>query len=185
MQRRIRPFTVVFLLMMFCLNRQQVQAQEWDAPYVPPQGLNNWYVELGGAAFLYSLNYEKYLFQNFRQNKLWTARVGVGYNPFDDPDFMHTPAAKLIPHDLTLPFTSSFVYGSGKEKLEFCGGFCLVRGDGGYREVYYTAGIGLRVQESNGFCFRMTYTPYYRYGNLGSWIGVSLGHNFSFTSKRK
>lgn len=154
-----------------------LQAQN-DENYKAPQGLNNWYVEAGGAAFLYSLNYEKFLFRNFSQNILVTGRAGISYNIFNDNSFMNK--IKLVPNDLTFPITFSVLQGANREKLEYCAGICFLNGVNNYSEIYITSGIGLRVHESNGFCFRMLYTPYYRFNQIGHWLGVSLGKNFSF-----
>jgi hypothetical protein len=151
-----------------------LKAQD-DKPYVEPNGLNNWYVELGGAAMFYSLNYEKVLYKGEKTGIV--GRVGVGYNPID---YKFLNKVFLDKNSMMAPFTGSFLYGGGKEKLEIGAGFTLLAKNINDREVVPTAVLGFRVVETNKVCFRVSYTPFIRDGSYVSWFGVSLGRNFNF-----
>lgn len=165
---------IVFLL-CFGLNLHSLQAQ--DDYYDAPQGLNNVFVELGGAGIKYSLSFEKYLFRNDRETFTLTGRVGAGY---------HHNASwvlnRVYLEDRTaiFPFTAQGLFGSEKNKLEFGAGFTMLTSDFANAEIVPTGVAGLRVMESNGICFRATYTPLLKQSELIHWFGVSLGYNFSF-----
>ena len=158
----------LFLSVLFI----QVHAQE--KPYKEPTGLNNWYLELGGSALFYSVNYEKILIKTERWG--WVGRVGLGYNPGN-----YTLLNKITLDGGTLmaPFHSSVLYGPNKEKLELGVGFTLLAKGTTEREIVPTAVFGFRVVETNKACFRATWTPFIRNGEFVSWVGFSLGRNFS------
>jgi len=146
-----------------------------EPSYREPTGTNNWYVELGGAAFVYSLNYEKVL---YKKNSFgWTGRVGfaVGYKSgyFLNQVWIDGGAVYA-------PFSSSVLLGSRKrkEKIELGLGFTLVAQNGS-QETVPTAVIGIKVIETNKICFRIGYTPFIRDGDYYNWFGVSIGRNFS------
>ncbi len=148
--------------------------------------MNNWYVELGGSAILYSVNYEKYLYRNQGENITWLGRIGAGFNPIDFPDY-HMLLNKVVlnKNSFTFPFTSTILIGSGKEKLEVGGGFTLLtrhffNRDIAEREVIPNIVLGFRVMESNSVCFRISYIPLIRNGDVIHWMGVSIGKNFNF-----
>ncbi len=164
--------TILFVTLFFV---KPIFAQE--SSYLPPQGLNNWYVEFGGSGLFYSINYEKYLFRNSNENITWLGRVGFGFNPIE---------GKLLNKifleqgTFMFPFASSVLLGAGKEKLEVGIGYTLLSKTSAESEVLPTGIIGFRVMERNGICFRITYSPHIRNGEYVSWYGVSLGKNFSF-----
>ena len=162
-----------WLLLLFFLVTT-VHAQE-DKPYVEPTGLNNWYIELGGASMFYSFNYEKILFKS--EYTRLVGRVGLGYNPFD---YTFLNKVHLDRNTVMAPFTSSFLFGHGKEKFEVGAGFTLLAKNINDREIVPTGVLGFRVIETNKVCFRITYTPFIRDGKYVDWWGVSLGRNFNF-----
>lgn len=162
-------------LLFLLLLSNRIMAQ--DENYSPPQGLNNWYVEIGGPAIFYSVNYEKYLFRTYSEKLTWTARVGAGYTPFNF-DILNTEY--LAKNTFVFPFSTTFLKGDGKEKLEFGGGFSLLSEGFATNEIIPHAIVGLRVMESNDVCFRLNYVPYWRGGNVMHWVGISIGKNFSF-----
>jgi hypothetical protein len=168
---KLRTCKLIFLLLL----SNYAFSQEPD--YKAPTGLNNWYVELGGAAQFYSLNYEKYLYKTYDEKYTWTARVGAGYNPVN---FNILNTVFLPKNTFMFPFSTSILKGEGKEKLELGCGFTLFTKDFGTNEIVPHAIIGLRVIESNNVCFKMSYVPFYQNGSVTHWIGVSLGKNFSF-----
>lgn len=143
--------------------------------YVEPTGLNNWFIELGGSSMFYSLNYEKVLHKGEKTGVV--GRVGFGYNPFD---YTFLNKVYLDPNTVMAPFTSSFLYGKNKEKLEVGLGFTLLAKGINDREIVPTGVLGFRVIEMNKVFFRISYTPFIRDGKYTDWFGVSLGRNFSF-----
>ena len=165
---------IVFLL-CFGLNQLTVTAQEDN--YRGPDGLNNVFVEIGGAAIKYSISFEKYLIKNDQENFTLTVRVGIGYQ--------HNARwilNKVFMGDRTsiFPFTTQALIGSDKNKLEIGGGFTMLTSDFSEAEIVATGVFGLRAMESNGVCLRITYTPLLKQSELIHWFGVSLGYNFSF-----
>jgi hypothetical protein len=159
------------LWLLFC---GQTQAQE--KTYKEPDGTNNWYVELGGAALLYSVNYEKILYKS--TNLGWVGRVGGAYG-FIEGWVLNS--AYVNKNAVYAPFTTAILLGNKnrKEKLEIGGGFTLINKGSFSREMIPTAVIGFRVLETNKVCFRISYTPFIRNGQYQNWLGVSLGRNFS------
>jgi len=150
--------------------------------YVAPQGLNNWYVEFGGAGLFYSINYEKYLFLNNNENITWLGRVGLGFNPIEGKLLNKI---YLEQGTLMFPFATSFLFGSNKEKLELGFGYTLLSKSNAPNEIIPTGILGFRVMERNGVCFRISYTPHIREGVYVNWFGLSLGKNFNFKKGRR
>jgi len=161
-------------MLICCFSLQTLKAQEG---YVPPAGLNNWYIEIAGSGLFYSINYEKYLYRNRSENLTWVGRIGAAYNPIE---YNLLNALYLERNTFMFPFTSTILLGSGKEKLEAGGGFTMLTKNFFNNEVVPNLNIGLRVMESNGVCFKITYVPLFRQNNLVHWIGVSFGKNFNF-----
>lgn len=172
MRQRLCKNTACLLLLAFLCTH--LHAQE-EKPYREPVGLNNWYVELGGAAMFYSLNYEKVLAKSTKTGLV--GRVGLGYNPLD---YTFLNKVYLDRKTFMVPFLASFLYGKGKEKLEVGLGFTLLAKNINDREIVPTGALGFRVIETNKVCFRVNYTPFIRDGKYVSWWGVSLGRNFNF-----
>jgi hypothetical protein len=152
-----------------------------ERTYVEPKGLSNWYIELGGAAFVYSLNYEQVLYRSAMVG--WVGRIGASYS-FADGWFLNK--VYLDKGAVMAPFTTSVLIGSRerKEKLEVGAGVTLINKDVNNREIVPTAVFGFRVVETNKVCFRVSYTPFIRDGKYESWFGVSIGRNFSIGRSR-
>lgn len=166
--------------MALCLLLVSLNVNAQDKPYREPDGLSNWYVEVGGAAGLYSLNFEQIL---YRSTKLgWVGRIGASYN-FVDGWFLNK--VYLDKDAVLAPFTTSLLLGSRerKEKLEVGLGFTLINKGSG-QEIIPTGVLGFRVIETNKVCFRVSYTPFIRYGVYENWFGVSIGRNFSIGRKK-
>src|SRR5437868_1038138 len=119
---------ICLLLLLSAQSKAQV-----EKPYKDPGGLNNWFVEVGGAAFFYSLNYEKILARSEKVG--WQARVGLGYFPIN---YTLLNKVYLDKETLMTPFTTSISYGGGKEKLELGGGFTMFSKDLTNREIVLT-----------------------------------------------
>ena len=148
-----------------------------EKPYKEPNGLNNWYLELVGAGYLYSINYEKILYRS--ENIGWVGRVGLGFTPTNVKLFN---TITLDKNTFMTPFTTSILLGSSerKEKIEIGGGFTMFSQGITKRTVGYTWVLGFRVIEINKVVFRASYTPTIASdGKFYNWFGISLGRNFS------
>ena len=167
------PKFIICLAISMLLIESHLVAQE--RTYHEPDGKNYWYLEIGGAAFLYSLNYEKLLMRT--ETLGWTGRVGVGYG-FTDRTFLNK--IKLEPNQVLAPFTTSILLGGKdrKEKIEIGAGFTLVATSPTNREIVPTGVLGFRVIDDNQMCLRIGYTPFFRNKQYQSWFGVSLGQFF-------
>lgn len=174
----MRFFKHTFYLLLFLLFGEVAFAQE-EENYKEPMGLNNWYIELGGSALFYSLNYEKVLVRSPKWG--WVGRVGLGYNPVD---YTLLNQISLEGNTIMAPFHTAVLFGPNKEKLEVGGGFTLLAQNITEREVLPTFVFGFRVIETNKVCFRATYAPFIQDGKWQNWFGVSLGRNFSTNRKR-
>jgi hypothetical protein len=166
--------TTLLLLSAFIFLPQALCAQDEERPYIEPIGMNNWYVELGGAALFYSLNYEKVLYKSDGGFGTYGS-VGIGYNPFN---YRLLNKVYLDRQTMMAPFRFTMAFGK-KEKIEAGGGFTLFAKSVNEREYIYTFLLGLRVVEVNKVYFRIAYTPYVRNGEMINWFGVSIGRNFS------
>lgn len=174
MNANIKIYIGLLVLSFSCTN---AMAQREES-YKEPGGRNNWYVELGGRALLYSLNFEKYLYRSDSRKMTWTAAVGLGYCPLQ---YRLLNTVYLDAGSVVAPFSSSLWLGRGKEKLEIGAGFTLLsksytKAD----EVLPTFILGFRVIDVNGTCFRVAYTPHLRNDDLVNWFGVIIGRNFNF-----
>jgi hypothetical protein len=164
-------YTYLFVLIFLFVSTTALAQEE---KYREPQGTNNWFVELGGSALFYSLNYEKLLYKYDRYGLV--GRIGAAYNP---SNYTLLNKATLGDNTFIFPFTTSFLYGERKERLELGGGFSLLTQGITNREMFFTAIAGFRVIETNKVYFRLAYTPFFRNGEFVHWYGVSLGRNFS------
>ena len=164
---------LAIVLFLFCIGIKQANAQEEN--YHEPGGNSNWYVELGGNALLYSINYEKHLKRSNDYRYTLTGRVGASFNPLD---YRFLNKVDLIPNSFIFPFSSTVFMGGGKEKIEAGAGFTLLTKNFSDKEILVTFTAGFRVIEMNKVCFRVAYTPFIREGEFVSWFGVSLGRKF-------
>jgi hypothetical protein len=168
----------IILILVCCLVFNKSTYAQYDdevQAYKEPLGKNNWFIELGGAALLWSANYEKYLSQNRTKSVTWIGRIGFGFNPLE---FRLLNSVYLERNSIAMPFTSSLVLGKGKEKLEIGAGYTLATKNFLERETFPTLVAGFRVVDTNGTLLRIAYTPHYRNSEFINWFGVSLGRNF-------
>jgi hypothetical protein len=166
---------IIFILLYWGVNNLQAQYDDEVIPYVEPTGTSNWFLELGGAALLWSANYEKYLYRNYNRSVTWTGRIGFGYCPIE---YRLLNSVYLDKNSVAMPFTTSIVLGKGKEKLEFGAGYTLATKNFIEREVFPTIIAGFRVIDNNKVLLKIAYTPHFRDEKLVNWMGVSLGRNF-------
>lgn len=166
---------IVFVLCCSLAKTVFAQYDDEVQPYKEPQGRNNWYIEAGGAALLWSANYEKYLYQNRTKSLTWTGRIGFGFCPIE---YKLLNSVYLEKNSVAMPFTSSLVFGKGKEKLELGAGYTLATKNFLERQVFPTFIAGFKVIDNNGTLLRINYAPHYRDEQFINWFGVSLGRNF-------
>lgn len=148
---------------------------------------NSVFIELGGNAVLYSINYEK-IWSN-RKNIDFTGRMGIEF-PFGN---IYTVSA---------PITAGVLLGKGRHKLELAGGIlAILNFDNEGREkwkkereqgippstpypeaitYFYSANIGYRMISKTGKIFyRFSYSPViYSNTKYYHWGGISIGYIF-------
>ena len=140
------------------------------------------YLELGGAAGLWSMNYDRELWginENFRLH----GRVGLGvYSEFNGAGFP----------DVMIPVSGIVLCGKSKHRLEAGGGITYynwtlrdaLKADGFSRrsDLLGHLILGYRFQKlEGGLMFRVTYTPIINnYSNkpFEHWAGGSIGYTF-------
>jgi hypothetical protein len=163
-----------WLLIAILISTKSFSQQEPSTDF-KSNALNNWYIEMGGSAMFYSLNYEKFLFKT--DNTALVGRVGLGFNPYD---YNFLNKVYLDNNTFMAPFTSQFLFGRGKEKFEIGLGFTLLAQNIDKREIVPTGVIGFRVIDTKRILLRICYSPFIRNGQYIDWWGVSLGKNFNF-----
>jgi hypothetical protein len=136
---------------------------------------NTFFVELGGNAVAYSVNYER-----FFTPKL-AVRVGGMYLQADDD------AGTRVGIGL-FPIMGTYLLGEGNSHFETGAGLGIatagvsstdIGDDWGDSGVYATATLGYRYQKpEGGVIFRAGFTPIFADGNLVPWVGVSVGYAF-------
>jgi len=133
---------------------------------------NQLYLELAGNGLIYSINYERFLSEDF------TIRGGFGITPgliFVEGTFIH------------IPVTASYLIGSKTSKLELGLGATYFAGedteifglDAGDQSLMFLTGIiGYRYTSPAGFVFRVFFTPLYSSEsepNFNPYGGLSFG----------
>jgi hypothetical protein len=134
---------------------------------------NQLYLELAGNGLIYSINYERFLSEDF------TIRGGFGITPgliFVEGTFIH------------IPVTASYLIGSKTSKLELGLGATYFAGedteifglDAGDQSLIILTGIvGYRYTSPGGFVFRVLFTPLYN-SEEDSYFYPSFGLSFGF-----
>lgn len=168
---KFRPAAVLALALTLTAAGSAA-AQDTAGPRVAS---NTFFVELGGNAAVYSLNYER-----FFTPKLGV-RVGGMYLQADD-DVGDRVGIGLF------PIMATYLLGEGNSHFETGAGIGLatagvsdtdVGEDWGDSGVYGTATFGYRYQKpEGGVIFRAGFTPVYASGTLVPWAGVSVGYAF-------
>ena len=133
---------------------------------------NQLYLELAGNGLIYSINYERFLSEDF------TIRGGFGITPgliFIEGTFIH------------IPVTASYLIGSKTSKLELGLGATYFAGEdteifglgaGDQSLMFLTGIIGYRYTSPAGFVFRVFFTPLYSSEsepNFNPYGGLSFG----------
>lgn len=143
---------------------------------------NSIFLELGGNAILYSLNYDRKFSDNF-SGRIGGMFLGVSAN---DPNTLDGRISLLM-----MPLMANYLVGSGNSRLELGAGPMVVFASGGGTieneqldnfsggGLGFTSTIGYRLQPRNGgFLFRIGLTPIFGPGYFIPWAGLSLGATF-------
>ena len=141
----------------------------------PRRASNTFFVELGGNAVVYSLNYERF----------FTPKLGVrvgGMYLMGDDDAGTEVGIGLF------PVMATYLLGAGNSHFETGAGIGIatagvdetdVGEDWGDSAVYATATLGYRYQKpEGGVIFRAGFTPIIASGTIVPWAGVSVGYAF-------
>lgn len=138
------------------------------------------YLELGGNALIYSINYERYFTDDL------ALRLGAGFMSVTASDNASGASARasLLLAPLMLGYTGAR---SGAHAFEVGGGLLLARASASVNdtggtdfasgtEVWPTATLGYRYAPfAGGFHFKAAFTPVLASKNFLPWFGVSAG----------
>jgi hypothetical protein len=146
-----------------------------DTAAGPRVASNTFFVELGGNAAVYSLNYERFFTPKIG------IRIGGMYLRADD-DIGGEVGVGLI------PVMATYLLGQGNSHFETGAGIGFATAgvsdtdlgeDWGDSAVYGTATFGYRYQKpEGGVIFRAGFTPLFADGTLVPWAGISVGYAF-------
>jgi hypothetical protein len=135
------------------------------------------YIEGGGNAILYSINYERFFLENF------AVRVGAGYMRLSDNTTNENAQVLLAP--VMLEFlgarSGAHCFEIGAGALIAYASQSLADGTGGTdfqdgSQVWFTGTVGYRYAPLNGgFTFKAAFTPILADGNFMPWFGLSAG----------
>ena len=135
------------------------------------QDKNTIYLEGGGAAILYSFNYERNITDKI------TARIGFSSLPFTSVDTDETVTFTLI------PIMANYLIGGGNHKLAISGGVLQISASAEAEEGEYdvdlgmipTYGVGYRYQRSAGGFF---FNASLGLAPISGWPGFAFGWTF-------
>lgn len=166
--RSVVPASLVLLLALV-LAPGAARAQE-----AAPIARNAYYLEVGGNALIYSINYER-----FFSDRL-AGRVGGMFFGASGED----SSAGVV----AAPIMASYLWGEGNSRFETGVGILLVSGGiqnvEGYEDEDFsgtvgTGTLGYRWQRpQGGFVFRAGLTPVFSLDGIGPWFGASFGYAF-------
>jgi len=139
---------------------------------IQAQNKNNVYLELLGNGGVYSINYERNIFDSFN------ARIGFMYTSEEDEHISTIPF--LINYHLItskynyIEIGLGFTYISGKLDIFW-------RNDLEVSETLLTGSIGYCINPNDALNFRLAFTPFYDKYNGGKVVpfgGISVGYKF-------
>lgn len=169
---RFRPSAA--LALVFALSAAGSAAAQDTAPG-PRVASNTFFVELGGNALVYSLNYERFFTPKIG------IRVGGMYLQADDDAGTEVGVGLF-------PVMATYLLGEGNSHFEAGAGIGIATAgvsdadldeDFGDSAVYGTATFGYRYQKpEGGVMFRVGFTPVVASGNVFPWVGASVGYAF-------
>jgi hypothetical protein len=169
---RFRPAALALGLALASATTAAAQ----DASPGPRVASNTFFVELGGNALAYSLNYERFFTSQLG------VRVGGMFLRGSDTDTGGSINIGLF------PVMATYLLGKGNSHFETGAGIGFATaalsdsdlgGDWGDSTVYGTATFGYRYQKpEGGVIFRAGFTPVYAGGTLLPWAGIGVGYAF-------
>lgn len=161
------------LALVFALSAASSAAAQ-DTAAGPRVASNTFFVELGGNAVAYSLNYERFFTPKIG------IRIGGMYLQADDEG---TRVGVGL-----FPVMATYLLGDGNSHFETGAGIGFATAgiddsefgeDWGDSAIYGTATFGYRYQKpEGGVIFRAGFTPIFADGTLLPWAGVSVGYAF-------
>ncbi len=193
---------VVWLMTIF--TPFMLRSQEMSSQSLPAQGFmpdfvtnfssvakNSVYVEIGGSAAIYSLNYDRLITPN------WLVRIGVSYLGFGTNTLQDGVATTLRANVLLVPLTSSVLinFPQSPHHIEIGGGATLLFGsafsdvsnqgynslEGAFAGATLIAAYRLQPVDA-GFFFRAAFTPIGLFTPIAvaplPWAGISFGGTF-------
>lgn len=176
MIRTVRLFFVCFSVLGACLLTSEASAQETLSKDSDSFARNSIFLELGGNALFYSLNYDHKFFNHL------SARVGGMYLGVGERG---TDANVSL---LLVPVMVNYLVGSGSSRLEIGAGITVGQAGGNLEGVgefseggvgAFTSTIGYRLQPTDGgFLLRVGFTPLFVSQGVLPWAGLSLGATF-------
>lgn len=168
---KFRPAALALALGLIAAGPAAAQ----DTAAGPRVASNTFFVELGGNAVVYSLNYERFFTPKV------AIRVGGMYLQADDDNGTQVGVGLF-------PVMATYLLGQGNSHFETGAGIGIATAgvsdtdigeDWGDSAVYGTATLGYRYQKpEGGVIFRAGFTPLYADGNLIPWVGLSVGYAF-------
>ena len=182
--KSIRSKTLLFIVVISsCLGSVFAQ-NEGEEP-----AKTSLYLELGGAAGIWSFNYDRTLWDISKSFKL-NGRAGFGLlSEFNGAGFP----------DVLIPVSGAMLYGKDKHRIELGGGITYFNwtmrdpeSSSGYSrkpELLKHLILGYRFQKMDGgLMFRIIYSPIISNEsneNFGHWMGVSIGKTIKRKTKSK
>ena len=170
MQRQLPSVVPALFVLLLLAVAGAARAQGAPAP----TARNAYYLEVGGNALVYSINYDRVFTDRM------SGRVGVMFFGAADEE----GSAGV----LAAPVMANYLFGEGSGRFEAGAGILLVSGGienvEGYEDEDFsgtvgTATLGYRFQRpGGGFVFRAGLTPVFNLNGVGPWFGLSFGYAF-------
>lgn len=168
--------TLLCLLIPACVSSAVAQSDS-SHPDANTTASNAVYLEVGGPAILYSINYDRMV------STFFGFRVGIS----NIPSSSYLEDGVL--NTLTFPIFLNWFPGASSQSsygMEFDAGLVIQSGkfildypDITAQGSFFSVGVGYRYQPPDGgFLFRITLTPLFFSDQIFAWCGVSLGATF-------
>ncbi len=174
----MKSHSVIRILLVLCVTFSLARVS------TAQQAPNAVFLELGGSAVLYSINYDRHLTPDMG------FRVGFGYLGLSaSSSDQSTDVSSASASVLIIPATFNYFLGTGSSRLELGAGIVYVSlsasVSGGVGSAFSGSGIGgaavigYRYQPSDGgLLFRASFTPIIGSGGFLPWAGLSVGYAF-------
>lgn len=181
--KKIFTFLYCFLLGVFTVEAQEIADEKITDK-------NLFYLEVGGRAILYSVNYERIIYQIGTHR--FSVKGGSGYFPrITKKEFTENGKSLSVDHGiLYFPLGVSWIKEISRngyhffevgltETFEIDPGYDIFGFQEGLKTRWVTIpSIGYRYQNPKGLLFSFAYTPHIGNENLDVWFGMSIGKSF-------